>query len=158
MNGAQVNTVFEWILHRDGRPTGPVEDADSRPLEVNVVFTSPAATARAVERAVELARGLNARLRLLVAQVVSYAVPLETPPVLGEFQEALFRDMARGYGVETRVDIFVCRDAEQALLRNLPPRSLVVLGARKRWWPTPAERLAHRPPPPRHAVIFVSGD
>jgi len=113
------------------------------------------ATVEALERAVELARGLNARLRLLVAQVVPYAVPLETPPVLVEFQEAVFRKMAQGYGVETRVDIVLCRDAENVFSRYLPARSVVVLGAPKRWWRTQEESLARKLRRLGHEVVVV---
>ena len=157
MNSAEAKAVFELILHESSKRPGPAEDPGSRPLEVNVLCTSMPATVKAIENAVELARGLNARLRLLVAQVVPYAVPLETPPVLVEFQEALFRDIAQGYGVETRVDIFLCRDAEETFSEHLPPRSVVVLGARKRWWPTREEHLARRLRRSGHEVVVVYG-
>src|ERR1700733_6336085 len=98
MNSVETKPVFELVLFRNGPPAGSlrqperpgvVEEPGSCALEVDVLCTGIATTVKAIESAVELARGLHARLRLLVAQVVPYAVPLETPPVLVEFQEAL---------------------------------------------------------------------
>jgi hypothetical protein len=166
MNSVETKPVFELDLFRRGptadrlrKPQHPglVEDPASRALEVNVLWTGIPTTVKAIESAVELARGLNARLRLLVAQVVPYAVPLETPPVLVEFQEALFRDIARGYGVETRVDIFLCRDADEAFAQQLAPHSVVVLGTVRRWWRTREERLARRLRRSGHEVMVVYG-
>jgi hypothetical protein len=166
MNSAETKPVFELILFREGhsaRPfreiqvPGPSENAGGRALEVNVLYTKTPTTVKAIESAVELARGLNARLRLVVAQEVPYAVPLETPPVLVEFQEALFRDIAQGYGLETQVDIFLCRDAEQTFAQRLSPHSIVVLGTPKRWWPTREEKLARRLRRSGHEVMVVYG-
>jgi hypothetical protein len=165
-NSVETKPAFELILNpqgqragplRENQRPGPVEDAGGRPLEVNVLCTSVSATVKALDSAVELARGLNARLRLLVAQVVPYATPLETPPVLVEFQEALFRDIAKGYGLETRVDIFLCRDADETFAKRLSPHSIVVLGAPKRWWPTREEKLARRLRRSGHEVMVVYG-
>jgi len=153
-SGSEAKSVFELVLYPD-RSRGPAEDSGARPLEVNVLFTRVPATVKALERAAELARGLNARLRLLVAQVVPYGVPLETPPVLVEFQEALFRQIARGHGVETRVDILLCRDADSVFSRSLPSRSLVVLGAPHRWWRTREESLARKLRRLGHEVVMV---
>lgn len=159
MNSVETKPVFELVLFQERQGSGTPADASApgRPLEVNVLCTGVPTTVKAMESAVELARGLNARLRLLVAQVVPYAVPLETPPVLVEFQEALFRDLAQGYGVETRVDIFLCRDAGEAFVRQLSPHSVVVLGTRKRWWPTTEEKLARRLRRLGHEVLVVCG-
>jgi hypothetical protein len=38
--------------------------------------------------------------------------------------------------VETNVRIYLCRDRFAALQSALKPRSIVILGAPKRWWPT----------------------
>lgn len=174
MNGAETKPVFELVLFQKGqagpfvgtpatRPVrenqrpGPAQDAGSPTLDVNVLCTGMPTTVKAIDSAVEMARGLNARLRLLVAQEVPYATPLETPPVLVEFQEALFRDIAKGYGLETRVDIFLCRDADETFLKKLPAHSVVVLGTPKRWWRTREEKLARRLRRSGHEVVLVYG-
>lgn len=158
MNRVETKAVFELVLFRENQHHDPAEFKNSRPLEINVLCTSVLATGKAIESAVKLARGLNATLRLLVAQVVPFAVPLETPPVLVEFQEALFRDIARNYGIETRVDIYLCRDAHETFACQLKPRSVVVLGARKRWWRTSEDKLARRLRRAGHEVVVVYGN
>jgi hypothetical protein len=155
MNSTEAKSVFELVLHHDSQRSSQAAEVGSRALEVNVLCTSMPATLKAIDRAAELARGLNARLHLLVAQEVSYAVPLESPPVLVEFQEALFRDIARGYGLETHVGIFLCRDAVETFLRQLPPRSVVVLGARRRMWWSREQWLASRLRRAGHEVVMV---
>ena len=155
MQGAEVKSVFELVLHRDDQRSSPASQVGSRALEVHVLCTRMPATLTAMERAVELARGLDARLHILVAQEVSYAVPLESPPILVEFQEALFRDIAKRYGLETHVDIFLCRDAVDTFLRQLPPHSVVVLGARRPMFWTREQWLARRLRRAGHEVVVV---
>jgi hypothetical protein len=161
MNSIEAKSIFELTIPERGRESvgrpAPAEVTGGRRLEVNVLCTSVPATVRAMERAVEFARGLNARVHLLVAQQVSYAAPLETPPVAVEFQEALFRKIAQNCDVEARVDIFLCRDAEQTFLQHLPRHSLVVLGSPKRWWPTREERMARHLRRSGHEVVVVYG-
>jgi tRNA 2-selenouridine synthase SelU len=90
-----------------------------------------------------------------VAREVSYAVPLESSPVLVEFQEAHLRKIAEAYGGDIRVDVLICRNAEDAFLQYLLPHSLIVVGTRKRWWPTREERLARRLQNSGHAVLLI---
>jgi hypothetical protein len=44
--------------------------------------------------------------------------------------------------VDTRVAIYLCRDPLETLQSVLKPHSIVVVGTRKRWWPTREKRLA----------------
>jgi alkylated DNA repair dioxygenase AlkB len=57
--------------------------------------------------------------------------------------------------VETTVRICLCRDRWEALEVLLEPRSLVVLGGRKRWWPTRESRLAQKLRRAGHEVILT---
>jgi len=54
------------------------------------------------------------------------------------------RVIASNCRVETRVSIYLCRDPLETLRSVLKPHSLVVVGSRKRWWPTAEERLAKK--------------
>ena len=49
----------------------------------------------------------------------------------------------------------LCRDPHQAYLETLPQGSLVVMGARKRWWNTAEDFLAKRLRARGHSVILV---
>jgi hypothetical protein len=155
MNSFEATWIFELPPDWDRKgPDSCPRNADDR-LDVSVLCTKMPATANELEVAAELARGLHARIHLLVAREVSYAVPLESSPVLVEFQEAHLRKIAEAYGGDIRVDVLLCRNAEEAFVQNLLPHSLVVVGTRKRWWPTREERLAQRLQNSGHAVLLI---
>ena len=111
-------------------------------------------TLAALKEAGNLANSLGARITLVVPQVVPYPLPLETPPVLVEFNENRFRVMASESPVETSVQIYLCRDRFETLTSVLKPGSIVVLGGPKRWWPTKDELLARRLRRAGYEVIF----
>ena len=124
-------------------------------LEVAVVFTSVEATVAALKRAGILASRLNGRIALLVPQLVPYPLPLESPPVLLDFNERRFRVIASECLVETSVRIYLCRDPLETLTAVLAPRSLVVIGGPKRWWPTREKSLTRKLRHAGHEVIFA---
>jgi hypothetical protein len=123
-------------------------------LNISVVFTSIEATLAALKEAGDLANSLGARITLVVPQVVPYPLPLETPPVLIDFSENRFRVLASESPVETNVQIYLCRDRFETLVSTLKPGSIVVLGGRRRWWPTKDEVLARQLRRAGHEVVF----
>ncbi len=125
-------------------------------LNIDVIFTSVPETLAALKRAGELAARLNARITLVVPQVVPYPAPLESPPVLLEFNENRFRLIASESPVETSVCIYLCRDRWSALQTILQPMSLVVLGGRNTWWPTEERRLARKLRRDGYEVIYTT--
>jgi hypothetical protein len=126
-----------------------------RKLDIAVVFTSVEPTLRALKQAGVLAHRLNSQVRLVVPQIVPYPLPLTSPPVLLDFNERRFFAVASESHVETTVCIYLCRDRWDALELVLKPRSLVVIGLRKRWWPTAETRLARGLRRAGHEVIVV---
>jgi len=149
--------ALEKILAPEtGHPLPPQSAPTERGLNIAVVFTSVVATLAALREAAELASQLGARITLLVPQVVPYPLPLESPPVLLDFNERRFRVIANESAVETKVSIYLCRDRIQALLSALGSEpSIVVVGGRKRvWWPTRDEVLARALRQAGHEVIF----
>jgi len=134
------------------RPT--VENGESR-LNIVVVFTSANATAEALKKAGNLAESLGAHISLVVPQIVPYPLPLTSPPVLLDFQEKRFREIASKSSVDVLVQLYLCRDARETLKKILTPHSLVVVGSRKRWWPTSEARLARQLKRAGHEVILA---
>jgi len=124
-------------------------------LNVAVVFTTVASTLAALKKAGTLATELNTHITVLVPQVVPYPLPLESPPVLLEWNERRIRVMAEESPVETTVKLYLCRDRLAALLTALQPRSVVVIGGHKRWWPTSETRLARKLRSAGHEVILA---
>jgi hypothetical protein len=147
--------IEKLLAPRTGHPTRPIgEEADQR-LNIAVVFTSVESTLEALKEAGNLANSLGVRITLVVPQVVPYPLPLETPPVLVEFNEHRFRVIASESSVETGVQIYLCRDRLEMLLATLSPNSLVVIGGRKKWWPTTEKLMARRLRQAGHKVIFI---
>jgi len=136
-------------------PQPPARDAESK-LELTVLFTGLPGTLAALRKATELAHGLDARLRLVVPQVVPYPLPLASPPVLLEFNQRRFQAIAAAQPVATHVEIFLCRDVDTVLIEVLPQGSTVLIGGRKRWWRTAEERLARRLQRMGHHIILAT--
>jgi hypothetical protein len=124
-------------------------------LNISVVFTSVEATLAALKQAGSLASRLGAHITLVVAQVVPRPLPLDSPPVLIDWNESRFRVLAKETRVDTSVRIYLCRDRAETLLSALKPHSLVVIGGRKGWWPTRESRLARQLRQAGHEVIFT---
>ena len=138
-----------------GLPTQPGAKEAGQQLNISVVFTSVKSTLAALKEAGTLANSLGAQIKLLVPQVVPHPLPLETPPVLVEFNEKRFRVIANQSPVETSVQVYLCREKIRTLLSILKPGSIVVLGGRKGWfWPTRDEILARELRRAGHEVIF----
>ncbi|MEO7651001.1 MAG: hypothetical protein ABIZ80_11080 [Bryobacteraceae bacterium] len=132
------------LTPRNGHSSGPeVADTNGR-LDVSVVYTSDEATIAALKRAGALAGRLDAQITLVVPQIVPFPLPLVSPPVLLDFSEKRFRGTAAATSVETRVCLYLCRDRVVTLCEVLSPDAVVVLGGRKRWWPTAERKLARQ--------------
>ncbi len=127
----------------------------TRLLEVNVIYTDVPGTLAALRKAGSLASNLRARIRLIVPQVVPYPLPLSKPGICREVSERRFHTLAGGVHIDTHVQICLCRDRAQLVAEVLPPRSLVVIGGRNRWWPTAAQSLASKLRRSGHEVIFT---
>ena len=146
--------IEKILVPKTGYPIRPLGDEADQQLNIAVVFTSVESTLAALKEAGNLANSLGARIRLVVPQVVPYPLPLESPPVLVEFNENRFRVIASESPVETSVQIYLCRDRIDTLTSVLKPGSIVVVGGRRRWWPTKDEVLARQLRRAGHEVIF----
>jgi hypothetical protein len=128
-------------------------------LEVNVVFTDPAATAVALQYAASLARNLSGRISLRAPLVVPLRLSLDQSPVSVRFMERSLSDLVCRLGEDAAgatAHLYLCRDRLEALLEVLSPDSLVVIGGRKRWWATEESRIAKALQSKGHRVVFVS--
>src|SRR6266536_3008795 len=151
--------IFERVLAPGiACPDRPVNGEIDAGLDVAVIFTSVDATISALKRASALAGSLSARIILLVPHIVPYPLPLDCPTVPIDFIEKRLRAVASESAVETTVRVYLCRDRLQTLAMVLKPRSLVVLGGCKRWWPTAEECLARRLRRAGHEVVFTATD
>jgi hypothetical protein len=138
----------------------PEPDADPS-LPITVVYTTLEATLAALKASAVLARDLEVTLGLIVTEVVPFRLPLDQPRGSVEFlkrrQEALVAQ-AGLEGGEISVQICICRDRKEALGRLLPEPSLIILGGRRRWWPTREQRLETFLARLGHQVVFIDSD
>ena len=124
-------------------------------LQLHVIFTGLKETEASLDAAGQLARDLGGRVTLLVADVVPYPLELDRPSVPAEFTEKQLSQLAGKQEVETTVKVFLCRDRNQTIRQALIPNSIVVIGSRKRWWPTPEQWLASLLRRDGHQVIVL---
>jgi len=135
--------------------SGPGTNRPDGKLEITVLFTSSEATVAAIDRAAALLNGLNGRISVVAAQSVPYPLPLERPPVLLDLNQQRLIDIASKSPVETTVHLYLCRWRSETLASALKPGTVVVIGGRKRWWPTWEKSLARKLRRTGFTVIFL---
>jgi hypothetical protein len=151
MSLAMSGSLNPGITRPISAPTTPRESS----LNISVVFTSVAATSSALRKAGALAKSLDSKITLVVSQIVPYPLPLTSPPVLLDFQEKRFQEIAAASPVDIRVELYLCRDQLETLKRVLKQHSLVVIGGRKRLWPTREKNLVRKLRREGHEVVFI---
>ncbi len=124
-------------------------------LHIGVVFTDFENTRVALKAAASLSTGLEADIDLVVPQIVPFPLPLARPAVPPEFILQRLRGLVVAAGVQPSIYIYFCRDRLQTLLQVLEPHSVIVVGSRKRWFPTQHERLARALCKNGHDVILA---
>jgi hypothetical protein len=127
-------------------------------LHIVVVYTTLEGTLGALKSADGLAKDLNARVGLIVTEVVPFRLPLDEPRVSVEFLKERQDELVSKAGIESqeiRVQICLCRDHKHTLHKLLPPRSLVVIGGRRNWWSSREQRLETFLARLGHHVVFV---
>ena len=99
---------------------------------VHVLATSFDETAAAIRTAAALARDAHARLVVLLAHVVPYALtldhPADSPGVVADRYQALVREYAHGLEPAPRVLVCLCRRPSDVVADLLPPQSTVIVG------------------------------
>jgi len=123
-------------------------------LSISVVFTNERATLAALKRATELASQLDARIRIVVPQVVPYPLPIDRPDVNPEFRVRRFLDLSIKDAPGFEIDVRLCRDLWVGLTQALRPESIVVIGGRPRRL-TRESRLMRRLALADYDVVFV---
>jgi hypothetical protein len=131
----------------------PVSGEAAEPT-IAVLFTTAETTRPALRTAAALAVRWNARIAVIVPQVVPFPRQLADSPVAIDFNEGQLVELTRQLPVETTVTVYLCRDRQDTLLSVLPPHSIVVIGARRHFWPTAEDRLAKALRAASHEVII----
>jgi hypothetical protein len=91
-----------------------------------------------------LAQPLRSGVEVLALQTVPFALPLDDPSVPFNFLVRRLKKLAGRFPVPIRISGFLCRDLFETLERVLNRDCPVVMGIKKRWWPTHDERVARK--------------
>jgi len=130
--------------------TGAVQCA-----EVYVLFTSFDETLAALRVAHELADSFDGSVRLVDFRVVPLGAPVDAPTGRSPIETEAFLDRVRAEGIDVRMDVCVSRDARRAIPLVFKDHSVIVIGARRRRWPTRAERWRRELERRGHFVLIV---
>lgn len=128
-------------------------------LRIHVLFTNPGDTLAALNTAIEMACELESEIALIVTQIVPFPLPLDDPPVPLDFASEQIRRLAESVSsgrTELQGYIYFCRNPIETLLRELPARSLIVIGVRPRWPFGKSKRLARALRRSGHEVILAN--
>lgn len=157
--GSMINRYHETMTNLPSRVTRKASPrVGSGALEVTVIFTDPRGTGAALNLAQSFAQELGASIHLCAVIAVPNQLPLDRPAISVAFVQENLRKLASRIGEEgygPSVHVYLCRDRVLALSQLLRTNSLIVLGGRKRWWPTAESRLARALRAQGHQVIFV---
>jgi hypothetical protein len=140
----QMTTAFEEsLLIRD-------DQSEAIPIAIGfqptafVIYTTAKRTLRALEKANEIVKPGGGRIEVVALQVVPRQLLLDQPPVHFEIVMRHFKEMAERLPIDLCIHTYLCREPWGALRKILPPDAPIVIGVRKRWWPTREKRLAGR--------------
>jgi len=139
----------------DARDRDTIDRSAAKSLEVFVIFLDASGAEAALQTADSLAQKLGARLRAVWPYEVPYSLPLTKPPIPVEFLEGQVRDAAAKTHLEVAAQIYLCRDRKTTLGLLLPPNSLIVMGGKRRWWPTPEQKISKALQDLGHQVLFA---
>jgi hypothetical protein len=128
-------------------------------LDITVVSTTAEGTLAALATVRRLWRNLDRRITVIVPVVVQFPAQLGDPPISKEFLESkLCAAAARDNTEEIHVNVLLCRDPVEATRDALKPRSMVVIGGRRHWWPTCENALAKALRKAGHCIVFADSE
>ncbi|MBI4165503.1 MAG: hypothetical protein HY508_07195 [Acidobacteria bacterium] len=127
-----------------------------RGVPAQVVYTNHAATVGALHWVARLGISLGMRSVVLMFYAVPGALPLDWQSVPKGFLENRIRALKEATATEFSVRVYLCRHSRQILRKVLGPDSLVVVGGKRRWWPTDEQRLAEIHKKDGHQVFLVN--
>jgi|BarGraNGADG00312_2_1021985.scaffolds.fasta_scaffold28195_3 hypothetical protein len=137
---AQIIELIPKAHERAGFSACPSEQTGIGLGDVYVIFTSIDETLRAVRVARRLARAMRSGVTIVHFRPIGFGAPLEEPAGLSPVETDAFKARLEAEDCDARIRVCVCRDARQAIPSVLQEHSLIVIGGRRRWWPTPSDR------------------
>ena len=121
-----------------GRPR--LEPTTGAPQEVYVLFTGVAETLRAVRVASQLASATRGGVTVIHFRPIGFLMPLDHPSGLSPVETDAFKARLAAEDCGARVHVCLCRDPRGAIRSVIDRDSLIVIGGRRGWWPSPSTR------------------
>jgi len=131
------------------------DSAAVRTDTVYVVYTSIGDTLAAVRVASGFAKPLGVPVTVIHFRAVPYALPVDAPCGFSPIQTEAFSEGLRTVDCDVRVHVCLCRGERQAIPLAFTRQSLIVVGGRRRWWPTRSERMRRMLEAAGHFVVFI---
>ena len=125
-------------------------------FRIHVLFTTFEDTRIALQRATELASGLDAEVFLIVTPIVPFPLPLDQPPTSVDFARQQIGLLADSVDRDIEGAVYLCRDPDRLLARVLPPHAVIFIGAHGNWPFTKSRRLARTLRRRGHQVITTT--
>jgi hypothetical protein len=123
--------------------------------QIYVVFTGPEETLRAIRVAGQLASAIGAGVTVIHFRAIGFGAPLDHPAGLSPVETETFRARLAAEDGGACARVCLCRDARQAIRSVLDRRSLIVIGCRRRWWPTSSDRWRRTLEAQGYLVVLV---
>src|SRR6266568_4638967 len=117
-----------------------------------IPFTTPELT-RAALRHAGVCSDLDVHVSLVDVQVVPFPCPLDQPPINSEYSRRRLPELFNESRFPGRAAVLYTRDWLEGFRRALEPKSLIVMAAKKRRWPTREKRLARALSKAGHQVM-----
>jgi pimeloyl-ACP methyl ester carboxylesterase len=136
----------------------PARTPDSQDLRTNavyVLYTSIDETFAALRIAGSFADALNVPLILVHYRTVPYPLAVDHPSGVSPIESEEFLERLRVERMDVMSRVYLCRDDRHAMGAALSMPSLVVVGGRRRWWPTKVQRWRRALEKAGHYVVFV---
>ncbi|HMD70219.1 MAG TPA: hypothetical protein VKF41_02690 [Bryobacteraceae bacterium] len=124
-------------------------------IEIVVPYTERALTEAALKRVTVLTAGLNAAIRLVAVHAIPYPQPFHCPAALHAHLVEQLVDLASRCPLAVDPQVVLARYRDDGFRHVLKPASIVLIGARKRLFPTREEKLARALARDGHQVVLL---
>lgn len=129
-----------------------------RAMEIAVPYTEWSLARAVMDRVPALTAGLNATVRLIAVHVVPYPLTFRCPASVHAFLVEQLLDLASRSPLSVDPQVVLARYQEEGFRRVLDRQSIVLIGARRRFWRTQEEKLARALAHEGHQVVLLHID
>lgn len=150
-----MSEVIQLASGESGRAPSGHGNPAVRTDGVSVLFTTEHDTVAAARVGAAIAGAMAVPLTVTHFRTVPYPLSVSAPDGISPVERDVFKQRLLVEGIDARVRVFLCRNKERVMPMAFRGHSLIVIGGRRRWWPTTAERLRRRLEAAGHFVLFV---